>query len=125
MRENHAHDGLQCGMVYLFVLYLSPLGLFPGEAEDHREHGHGHEASESAASAWQSQAVRGAVPWAAPPNSPGKCAGTTAVDGGVEEVAVHLLLFSCLVGRGGRVVNKVMFASNCIFSEYPPPQFSK
>lgn len=32
-------------------------GVFPGQAEDHREHGTGHEASKPAAVAGQSQAV--------------------------------------------------------------------
>ncbi|XP_078115587.1 sterol carrier protein 2b isoform X2 [Sander vitreus] len=32
-------------------------GIFPGQAEDHREHGTGHEASEPAAAAGQRQAV--------------------------------------------------------------------
>ena len=33
-------------------------GFFPGEVEDHREHGYGHEAPEPATAARQSQAVK-------------------------------------------------------------------
>ncbi len=47
-------------------------GILPGQTEDHRKHGHGNEASNPAAAAGQSQAVRGgaykkAGPRVAPP----------------------------------------------------------
>lgn len=58
---NHASDSqpsdafiLQCITLSLSLWFT---GIFPGQAEDHRKHGSGYEASKPAAAAGQSQAV--------------------------------------------------------------------
>lgn len=58
---NHASDSqpsdafiLQCITLSLSLWFT---GIFPGQAEDHRKHGSGYEATKPAAAAGQSQAV--------------------------------------------------------------------
>lgn len=60
---NHASDSQPSDAFILqFITFSLSLslwftGIFPGQAEDHRKHGSGYEASKPAAAAGQSQAV--------------------------------------------------------------------